>query len=103
MTRIPVFLAVALSFACVRAARAHETSASRHHPASHDMEDEDRDCDHEVDDDGDDATEAWHRVSPSSFAWALVREDGNSMSGSLEDLKSYCTARIRSIISAGGT
>jgi bla regulator protein BlaR1 len=86
MTRIPVFLAVALSLNSVRAARAHEASASRNHPASDDVDDEDCDCDH-ADDDDDDATEAWHRVATSSFAWAVVREDGNSMSGSLEDLK----------------
>jgi len=68
MTRIPVFLTVLLSFACVRPAHAQDSKAAHHRPASHD--DEDADCDH----------------AELSFAWAVIREDGNSMSASMEDL-----------------
>src|SRR5689334_22810205 len=70
MTRIPVFLALALSVVCVRPARAHDSRASHRHPASHDTDDEDRDCDRDE----------------ASFAWAVVRPDGKSVSGSLDDL-----------------
>src|ERR1041384_4840301 len=68
MSRIPVFLALALAFVCVRSAHAHDSKASHHHAVSHD--DEDGDCDQDQ----------------PSFAWALVHEDGHSMSGSLDDL-----------------